>query len=46
MAPNESDKLRREAEELQALARRLMDQAEKLIATSKELEKADRGTRP
>ena len=39
MAPNESDKLRREAEELQALARRLMEQAETLIATSKELEK-------
>ena len=35
----ESDKLRREAEELQALARRLMEQAETLIATSKELEK-------
>jgi hypothetical protein len=35
----ESDTLRREAAELQALARRLMEQAEKLIATSKELEK-------
>jgi hypothetical protein len=39
MAINESDKLRREAAELQAIARRLMEQAETLITNSKELEK-------
>ena len=39
MSLHESDKLRREAAELQALACRLMEQAEKLIDTSKELEK-------
>jgi hypothetical protein len=46
MPSNKSDKLRREAAELQALARRLMDQAEELITTSKELEKKIEGRDP
>ena len=46
MALNDSDKLRREAVELQALARRLMEHAENLIATSKELEKKIEGRGP
>jgi hypothetical protein len=46
MTCNESDKLRREAAELQALARHLLEQAEKLITTSKELEKKIDGRGP
>jgi hypothetical protein len=46
MASKESEKLRREAEELQALARRLMQQAEQLITTSKDLEKKIDGCGP
>jgi hypothetical protein len=46
MPSNESDRLRREAAELQALASRLMEQAEKLITTSKELEKKIDGRGP
>jgi hypothetical protein len=46
MPSNESDKLRRETAELQALASRLMEQAEKLITTSKELEKKIDGRGP
>lgn len=46
MLSNESEKLRCEAAELQALARHLMEQAEKLITTSKELEKKIDGRGP
>jgi hypothetical protein len=46
MASKESEKLRREAEELQALAHCLMQQAEQLITTSKDLEKRIEGRGP